>query len=98
MHKRLLVAEKEEMDEAVRAAAKRAPARHMSPLAVWFKQALARDVKQQTLLVIECLDDLRERAAARVGAACAALEEVPPKEDPCVLCNAAVPVQLGSCQ
>ncbi len=61
VHKRARVAEKEEMDEAVRAAAKRA--RHMmSPLAMWFEPALDRDVKQQTRLVIECLDDVRERA------------------------------------
>ncbi len=53
------------MDEAVRAAAMRA--RHVSPLAMWFKQALAQDVKQQTLLVIKCLDDVRERAAVQVG-------------------------------
>ncbi len=48
------------MDEAVWAAAKRA--RHLSPLAMWFEPALDQDVKQQTLLVIECLDDVRERA------------------------------------
>ena len=45
VHKRARVAEKEEMDEAVRAAAKRA--RHMSPLAMWFEPALDLDVKQQ---------------------------------------------------
>jgi hypothetical protein len=57
VHKRARVAEKEEMDEAVREAAKRA--RHMmSPLAMWFEPALDRDVKQQTRLVIECLDDV----------------------------------------
>jgi hypothetical protein len=49
------------MDEAVRAAAKRA-SHMMSPLAMWFEPALDRDVKQQTRLVIECLDDVRERA------------------------------------
>jgi hypothetical protein len=43
VHKRARVAEKEEMDEAVRAA----------------------DVKQQTRLVIECLDDMRERTQQR---------------------------------
>jgi hypothetical protein len=64
VHKRARVAEKEEMDEAVRAAAKRA--RHMSPLAMWFEPALDRDVKP--LLVIECLDDVRERAQQRAWA------------------------------
>ncbi len=93
VHKRVRVAEKEEMDEAVRAAATRA--RHVSPLAMWFELALYRDVKQQTQLVIECLDDVRERAAVRVGAARAALEEVPPKGDSRVLGDAAVPAQLG---
>ncbi len=63
VHKRARVAEKEEMDDAVRAAAKRA--RNKSPLAIWFEPALARDVKQQTLLVIKCLDDERERAQQR---------------------------------
>jgi hypothetical protein len=63
VHKHARVAEKEEMDEAVRVAAKRA--RHMSPLAMWFEPALDRDVKQQTRLVIECLDDVRERALQR---------------------------------
>ncbi len=66
VHKRARVAEKEDLDEAVRAAAKRA--RHMimmSPLAMWFEPALDRDVKQQMRLVIECLDDVRERAQQR---------------------------------
>ena len=46
------------MDEAVRAAEKRARHMMMSPLAMWFEPALDRDVKQQTRLVIECLDDV----------------------------------------
>jgi hypothetical protein len=62
VHKRACVAAKEEMDEAIRAAAKRARHMMMSPLAMWFEPALDRDVKQQTLLVIECLDDVREGA------------------------------------
>ncbi len=65
VHKRARVAEKEEMDEAVRAAAKRARHMMMSPLAMWFEPALDRDVKHQTRLVIECLDDVRERAQQR---------------------------------
>jgi hypothetical protein len=65
VHKRARVAEKEEMDEAVRAAAKRVRHMMMSPLAMWFEPALDRDVKQQTQLVIECLDDVRERAQQR---------------------------------
>jgi hypothetical protein len=44
VHKRARVAEKEEMDEAVRAAAMRA--RHVSPLAMWFEPALDLVVKQ----------------------------------------------------
>jgi hypothetical protein len=65
VHKRARVAEKVEMDEAVRAAAKRARHMMMSPLAMWFEPALDWDVKQQTQLVIECLDDVRERAQQR---------------------------------
>jgi hypothetical protein len=57
------VAKEEEMDEAVRAAAMRA--RHVSPLAMWFEPALERDVTHQTRLVIECLDNVRERAQQR---------------------------------
>ncbi len=51
------------MDEAVRVAAMHAL--HVSPLAMWFEPALDRDVKQQKPLVIECLDDVRERAQRR---------------------------------
>jgi hypothetical protein len=51
------------MDEAVRAAAMRA--RYVSPLAMWFEQALERGVTHQTWLVIKCLDDVRERAQQR---------------------------------
>jgi hypothetical protein len=64
-HKRAHVSEKEEMDEAVRAAAKRARHMMMSPFVMWFEPALDRDLKQQTQLVIECLDDVRERAQQR---------------------------------
>ncbi len=62
-HKRARIAEKEELDEAVRAAAMRA--HHVSPWVMWFEQALKWDVTHQTLLVEECLDDVRERAQQR---------------------------------
>jgi hypothetical protein len=72
-------------------------ARHVSPLAMWFKPALEREMK--TLLVEESLDDVREsaqqRAAARLGATHTALGEVPPRGDPRVLVDAALPAPLG---
>jgi hypothetical protein len=97
-NKRARVAEKEEINEAVRVAAMHA--RDVSTLAMWFEPALERDVKQQTRQVPG--KRARERAAER--AACAAQlaqhwKKCLPAHDrrghPSVLGDAVVPATLG---
>ncbi len=79
--KRVRIADKEDTDNAVRAAAMlRMRARLVFPLAIW---SLERDVTRKTRLVEEYLDDVRKRAQQRGWAPLAQhwkpVEGVPPK-------------------
>jgi hypothetical protein len=95
--KRWRAAQKEETD-ADKGAALRA--RLSSSLSSFFLQDEETEVTRLAPLVEECLDTgrhTRARAAARVGAARAAMEGVPLQGGPRVRGNAAVPAPLGGC-